>query len=74
MNIQPDIESWLTLSFIEGLGDESFRKLLLTFKHPTDILNAEAQLLERYVKKPIAADIANRRVDQKKIIATLKWL
>ena len=51
MNIQPDIESWLTLSFIEGLGDESFRKLLLTFKHPTDILNAEAQLLERYVKK-----------------------
>lgn len=74
MNIQPDIESWLTLSLIEGLGDGSFRKLLLTFKHPTGILNAETQLLERYVKKQTATDIADRRVDQKKIAATLKWL
>lgn len=74
MNIQPDIESWLTLSLIEGLGDESFRKLLLTFKHPSGILNADTQLLERYVKKQIATDIANRRIDQQKIAATLKWL
>jgi len=74
MNIQPDIESWLTLSLIEGLGDESFRKLLINFNHPTDILNAETQQLERYVKKQTATNIVDRRVDQDRIAATLKWL
>lgn len=74
MNFQPDIESWLILSLIEGLGDESFRKLLFTFNHPASILSAEVRLLERVVKKQIAIDIADQRVDQKRIATTLKWL
>ena len=74
MNFQPDIESWLILSLIEGLGDESFRKLPFTFNHPASILNAEVRSLERVVKKQIAIDIVDRRVDQKRIAATLKWL
>ncbi|MEO7464327.1 MAG: DNA-processing protein DprA [Nitrosospira sp.] len=68
-----DIESWLALDLIDGLGDESIRRLLVSFGSPADILSAKAPSLERLVKKKIANSIV-LGADRTKIAATLKWL
>ncbi len=68
-----DIESWLALGLIDGLGDESIRRLLVAFGRPADILSAKAPSLERLVKKKVANSIV-LGADRKNIDATLKWL
>lgn len=68
-----DIESWLVLGLIEGLGDESIRRLLVAFGSPAGILSAKAASLERLVKKKVADSIV-QGADRKKIAATLRWL
>lgn len=68
-----DIESWLALGLIDGLGDESIRRLLVAFGSPVGILSAKAAELERLVKKKVADSIV-QGVDRKKIAVTLKWL
>ncbi|MBA2658276.1 MAG: DNA-protecting protein DprA [Nitrosospira sp.] len=68
-----DIESWLALGLIDGLGDESIRRLLVSFGSPADILSAKVPSLERLVKKKIANSIV-LGADRTKIAATLKWL
>lgn len=73
MKASPDIESWLKLTLIDGLGDESIRKLLVAFGNPSEILSANTNHLERFVKKQTAHNI-NRGADRSKIEATLKWL
>ncbi len=40
MKFSPDTESWLSLGLIDGLGDESKRRLLVAFGNPSDILTA----------------------------------
>jgi DNA processing protein len=73
MNVPPDVESWLNLSLIDGLGDESIRKLLIAFGNPIEILTANKRELERFVKKPVAYNIS-QGADKSKIDATLEWL
>ncbi|SDY79629.1 DNA-processing protein DprA [Nitrosomonas sp. Nm58] len=73
MKVPPDVESWLNLSLINGLGDESIRKLLIAFGSPTEILSADTYQLERFVKKQVAYNI-NRGADKSKVDAALKWL
>ncbi|MDQ3186187.1 MAG: DNA-processing protein DprA [Pseudomonadota bacterium] len=68
-----DIESWLALGLITGLGDESIRRLLVAFGGPAEILSANAAALERVVKKKVAHNIV-RGADGEKMSATLKWL
>jgi len=68
-----DIESWLALCLIDGLGDESIRRLLVAFGSPAGILSAKAASLERLVKKKVVDSII-QGTDRKKIAATLKWL
>jgi DNA processing protein len=68
-----DIESWLALGLIEGLGDESMRRLLVAFGSPAEIFSANAASLERVVKKKVAYNIV-QGADEKKIAATLNWL
>ncbi|MDN5836371.1 MAG: DNA-processing protein DprA [Nitrosospira sp.] len=68
-----DIESWLALDLIDGLGDESVRRLLVAFGSPAGILSASAASLERVVKKKVASNIV-QGADEKKIAATLRWL
>lgn len=68
-----DIESWLGLTLIDGLGGESIRKLLIAFGNPAAILSASIIALERLVKKPIAARI-KQGADREKITDVLKWL
>lgn len=68
-----DIESWLSLTLIDGLGGESIRRLLVAFGNPAAILSAPLIALERFVKKTIAARI-KQGADRDKINHTLKWL
>lgn len=68
-----DIESWLALGMIDGLGDESIRRLLVAFGNPGEILSANIASLERVVKKKVAHNIV-QGADEKRIAATLEWL
>jgi DNA processing protein len=73
MTLQQDIESWITLCLIDGLGDESIRRLLAAFGSPAGIISASASALERWVKKKVANSII-QGADRNKIAATLSWL
>jgi DNA processing protein len=68
-----DIESWLALGLISGLGDESIRRLLVAFGSPAEILSADAASLERVVTKKVAHSIV-QGADGEKVAITLKWL
>ncbi len=54
MPLAPDIAAWLRLSLTQGLGGESFRKLLLAFGGPEQILAASRSALTRVVSGKIA--------------------
>lgn len=73
MKASPDVESWLNLTLIDNLGDESIRKLLVAFGSPREILSADTYQLERIVKKQ-AANSITRGADKSKVDAVLKWL
>lgn len=73
MKLAPDIESWLGLHLIDGLGGESIRRLLVAFGTPDAILSAHTTALERIVKNPIAQRI-QQGADRNKIAGALKWL
>ncbi|MDH5479319.1 MAG: DNA-processing protein DprA [Nitrosomonas sp.] len=73
MNHPPDIESWLNLCLIKGLGDESVRRLLVAFGSPNEIFSANTAALERIIKKPLVKNLL-RGADTDKISTTLKWL
>lgn len=68
-----DIESWLQLCLIKGVGDESIRRLLVAFGTPVAVLTASEAALERLVKKSIVKLIKSS-ADSKRITDTLDWL
>lgn len=68
-----DIESWLNLCLIDGLGDESIRRLLVAFGSPAAVLSADIPAIERIVKKTVVRHIT-QGADHNKISAALKWL
>lgn len=73
MKYAPDIESWLHLNLIDGLGGESIRRLLIAFGEPAAIFSATTTALERIVKPPIAKHI-KQGADGNKIATAFKWL
>ncbi|MBY0485331.1 DNA-processing protein DprA [Nitrosomonas sp.] len=73
MKHAPDIESWLNLNLIDGLGGESIRRLLIAFGSPASIFSTPITALERIVKNPIAKSI-KQGADRNKISGALKWL
>ena len=54
MPLAPDLEAWLRLSLTQGLGSESFRKLLSAFGGPEQILAASRTSLTVVVSGKIA--------------------
>jgi DNA processing protein len=68
-----DNEKWLALGLIDGVGDESIRRLLTFFRGPAEILSASTTSLERVVKKKVANNIA-KGPDPEKVATALKWL
>ena len=73
MSLDANLASWLTLSQIPGLGNESFRRLLQTFGSPESIIAAPAASLRQIVKPGIADAIA-RDVDVKVFAPVSLWL
>jgi DNA processing protein len=68
-----DIESWLALSLIPGLGAESQRKLLQAFGSPANIFAASHGSLKNLVHET-AAQAIRQGPRQEAISATLDWL
>ncbi len=68
-----DIESWLKLCLIKGVGDESIRRLLVVFGSPAAILSAPEAVLERIVRKSIGKHI-KRGAEPERVNTTLRWL
>lgn len=54
MPLAPDLDAWLRLSLTQGLGGESFRKLLLAFGGPEQIIGASRSALARAASSKIA--------------------
>jgi DNA processing protein len=73
MQPDKDIENWLALSLVPGLGDESCRKLLLAFGEPQKIFSATHSELSRVVPGKVAR-IISEGVDRSAILPALKWL
>lgn len=57
MALDKDLEPWLRLSLIPGLGDESFRRLLVALGSPEKILAASHRELTRIVSAKLAQQI-----------------
>ncbi|HQU62587.1 MAG: DNA-protecting protein DprA [Burkholderiales bacterium] len=68
-----NIESWLELCLVKGVGDESIRRLLVAFGSPAAILSASEMALERIVRKSIGKHI-KRGAEPARISAALNWL
>ncbi|PTN09434.1 DNA-processing protein DprA [Nitrosomonas aestuarii] len=73
MKHEADIESWLQLCLIKGVGDESIRRLLVAFGAPAAVLTAPVAALERIVGKSIAKHL-KFGADPDRINVTIDWL
>ena len=69
----PDLEHWLALSLIPGLGDESLRKLLLVFGNPQQTLAADYGSLNKIVPAAVAKCISEGG-EREAIQPVLDWL
>lgn len=68
-----EIELWLNLSLIDGLGDGSIRRLLVALSSPEAIFSASQSTLESIVK-PSIAKLIQQGPSRSKVTNTLKWL
>ncbi len=67
-----DLEAWLRLTLVPGLGGQGLRKLLAQFGLPAQVLAAPASALARVVGEPTAARLLadDRAAD---VDAALQW-
>jgi DNA processing protein len=73
MALDADLEPWLRLSLLPGLGDESFRRLLVAFGSPDRILGAAHHELSRIVPAKVARAIAGASASDS-LERTTAWL
>jgi len=73
MTSTSETELWLNLNLIDGLGDESIRRLLVALSSPEAIFSAPLSVLEGIVK-PSIAKLIQIGADKSKVADTLKWL
>ncbi len=71
--IDASLKSWLSLTLIRGLGNESLRTLLREFGSPEAVLSASASSLSLYVKPELARAILSG-ADEAQLTATFQWL
>ncbi len=58
MDLDTELEAWITLSLAPGLSDEHFRRLLVAFGNPQRILGATRQALAAIVPERAAAAVS----------------
>lgn len=74
MALPRDLEPWLRLSLLAGLGDATFRRLLLEFGSPEDVLGASHAALCRLVPPPLAQSIRAGGASAQDLAAVDAWL
>jgi len=73
MTLDKDVEQWLQLSLLPGLGDESFRRLLFAFGSPEQILGAGHGALSKVVPGRLASAICEGRAPEA-LAVVADWL
>jgi DNA processing protein len=73
MALDKDLEQWLQLSLLPGLGDETFRRLLFAFGSPEQILAAGHGALSKVVPGRLASAICEGRAADG-LAAVADWL
>lgn len=73
MALDDALEPWLRLSLTPGLGDESFRRLLVAFGSPEAIVSASVRDLVRVVPHKVASDI-ERGPSPESMACVAAWL
>lgn len=73
MKIDAALASWLTLSQIAGLGNESFRRLLKSYGSPENVFLISHSELSQVVKPSVAQEIS-LGINLKLVSQTESWL
>ena len=73
MALDDALEPWLRLSLTPGLGDESFRRLLVAFGSPEAIVSASVRDLVRVVPHKVASGI-ERGPSPESMACVAAWL
>lgn len=74
MALDKDLESWLRLSLVPGVGNQSLRKLLMAFGAPQQILAASHATLAKIVPAAVAAAICDGGAGADQLDAIAGWL
>jgi DNA processing protein len=74
MSVDADLEAWLRLSLLPGLGHQSLRKLLVALGTPENVLIANHRELSAIVSEKIAIAIRNGGADPASWSAVGSWL
>jgi DNA processing protein len=69
-----DLQAWLRLSLLDGLGPQSLRKLLIAHGSPQDILAASARDLGTIVSSRLAAAISDGGASDDALSMVEQWL
>ena len=74
MAVDADLEPWLRLTLLPGLGSRSLRKLLVSFGSPEKVLAASHRALCEIVSEKNATAIRNGDVDAVALNEIAEWL
>lgn len=74
MALDPDLEAWLRLSLLDGIGPQTLRKLLIAHGSPRNILAANVRELSRIVPGKLAAVIRDGGASGEQLDAVAQWL
>lgn len=73
MPLDAELASWVALTQIPGLGDESLRRLLQVFGSPEQVFAAPSHALRTHIK-PAVAERIGHGVDMAAMDALAEWL
>lgn len=74
MPMDQDLEAWLRLSLLDGLGPQSLRKLLIANGSPKDILAASARDLAALVPSGVVSAIRDGGASDEALNKVRQWL
>ena len=74
MPLSEDLDAWLRLSLLSGLGQQSLRKLLVAHGSPVNVLAAGQRALREIVNDKTAAAIRDGGADVAARVMVAQWL
>lgn len=74
MALDPDLEAWLSLSLLDGIGPQTLRKLLVAHGSPRNILSASIHDLSQTVSAKLASAIRDGGASSEQLEAVSQWL